>query len=154
MFSQLLKSSKGISLISIIILLAVAVAGLNAYAYFNPDFALSRFSVVYLLRSFNDKQRTADLEKIRVAIEKYYDENNEYPANDGWCGRIVTVLHPEVKDAINTYFGQSGIPQDPSYPGTSKDYFYRREDRNSFVLMAVLENSSPSSTISNYSDCS
>lgn len=151
--SKLLKSTKGISIISIIILTAVVVAALNAYAYFNPDFQLSKYSVVHLFRSYTDNDRKEDLTKIQTAIERYYDEHGEYPAYDGWCGRIISVLHPEAKDAITDYFGNDGIPQDPSVRGTGRDYFYRRGDRNNYVLMAVLEAAPVDAPTYNYSGC-
>jgi len=149
----LIKSSKGISIITIIIIAAIVVAALNAYAYFNPDFQLSRFSIVYLIRAHDDNQRKADLARIQKAIENYYDDNGQYPAADGWCGRIVTVMYPDVKDALSDYFKETGIPQDPSFRGTGKDYFYRREDRNSYVLLAVLENPPAGSPTYNYEGC-
>ena len=103
-FSHALKSSKGISIITIIIFAAFLVAALNAYAYFNPDFPLSQYTVNYFLGSYNDKARKADMEKLRVAVERSYDEQGEYPGWDGWCGRIVAVLHPDVKNVININF--------------------------------------------------
>lgn len=151
-YFKVLKSAKGLSLISIIIFAALVFAGLNAYSYFDPDFTLNKVSVVYWLREFNDRQRKADLEKIQAAVDRYYDENGEYPAFDGWCGRIVTVLHPDAKNAINPYFEQ-GIPQDPSFRGTHKDYFYAREDRRTYVLMAVLENVPADTPTYNYTGC-
>ncbi|MEX0621598.1 MAG: hypothetical protein WD187_01190 [Candidatus Woykebacteria bacterium] len=151
--TQLLKSAKGISFISVIIIFAVIFAGLNAYAYFNPEFQLNKLSFVYYLREFNDNQRKDDLNKIAAAVEKYYDENGEYPAKDGWCGRVLSVLHPEVKDAISGYFSGEGIPQDPSFRGTGEDYFYRRQDRKTFILLAKLENPPFGSPTYNYSGC-
>jgi len=151
--ANLIRSSKGISLITIIILVAFLFAGLNAYAYFNPEFTLSKYTIPHLLGSFNDDKRKAELEKIQAVVEKFYDDNGEYPGRDGWCGRIITVLHPEVKDDISGYFDKNGIPQDPAFAGTSKDYFYYREDRNSYVLMAVLENPPPGSKTYNYEGC-
>ena len=150
---NLIRSSKGISIISIIIIAAVLVAGLNAYAYFNPDFQFRKYSIVYVINIFGDKQRKADLEEIKVAVEKYYDENGEYPTRDGWCGRIISVLHPDAKDAIIGYFGTDGIPQDPLHRGTGQDYFYYREDRNTFVLLAKLENLPAGSPTYNYEGC-
>ncbi len=150
---NLLKSSKGVSIITIIIFAAILVASLNLYAYFNPDFPLSRYTINYFLGGFNDKTRKADMEKLRVAVEKYYDENGEYPARDGYCGRIVSVLHPETKNAINQYFEAKAIPQDPSFRGTNKDYFYRREEKDTYVLMAVLENPPPDAAHFYYTGC-
>lgn len=151
--NPLIKSSKGISIITIIIIAAIVVAALNAYAYFNPDFQLSRYSIVYLIRVYNDNQRKADLNKIQEAVERYYNENGSYPASDSWCGRIFSIMHPEVKDAISDYFKEAGVPQDPSFRGSNKDYFYRREDRDTYILMAVLENLPANSPTYSYGGC-
>ncbi len=151
--TDLLKSSKGVSIITIIISAAVLVAALNLYAYFNPDFPLSQYTVNYFLGSYNDKTRKADMEKLRAAVEKSYDEQGEYPGWDGWCGRIVAVLHPDVKNAVNVYFENRAIPQDPAFRGTNKDYFYRREEKDIYVLMAVLENTPPDAKHFNYIGC-
>ena len=132
---------------------AFLVAALNVYAYFNPDFQLSRYSVVHLVRAYKDKQKKADLEKIKDALEAYYDENSQYPGYDGWCGRIFAMLNPDVKDAISPYFENGDIPQDPSFKGTEKDYFYRREDRRHYVLLVVLESEPADSETYNYEGC-
>jgi hypothetical protein len=151
--TRISKSSKGVSIISLIILAAVVVAALNVYAYFNPEFPLSRYTVSYFLGSYNDKVRKADMEKLRVAVEKYYDETGQYPGSDGWCGRIVAILNPEVKNAINGYFNAKAVPQDPSFTGTNKDYFYRREEENAYILMAVLENPPEDAKHFNFTGC-
>ena len=150
---NLLKSSKGVSIITVIIFAAVLVASLNAYAYFNPDFPLSRYTVSYFLGSYNDKVRKADMEKLRVAVEKYYDDFGEYPARDGFCGRIIAVLHPDAKNSINRYFENRAIPQDPAFRGTRKDYFYLREEKDEYVLMAVLESPPPDAQHYNFTGC-
>ena len=148
-----LKSQKGISIITIIILAAVVFAGMNAYAYFNPDFQFRKYSIVYLLGNYYDDIRKSDLAEIQIAVEKYKDENGEYPTFDGWCGRIISVLHPDAKDAISPYFGEGGIPEDPSHRGTGQDYFYRREDRNNYVLLTTLDNLPTDSPTFNYDGC-
>jgi hypothetical protein len=148
-----LQSESGISLVSIIIFLAFLVAALNVYAYFNPDFQLSRYTFVYLLNERNEEERRTELAQIQEAVEAYYDENGEYPARDAWCGRIVTVLNPDVKDAIKVYFPDEDIPADPAFAGTHKDYFYRRENKKSYVLLAVLQNPSENEATFNYQGC-
>jgi len=149
----LARSQKGISVVQIIIIIALIVTGLNVYAYFNPGLELSRYSVLYFLRAYNDNNRKEDLNKIKVAVIKYYDEKGELPADIGWCSRIVSILHPDAKDALNPYFTSSGIPEDPSFRGTHQDYFYRREDRDTFILLARFENLPPDSEKYNYSGC-
>jgi hypothetical protein len=151
--TNLLKSSKGVSIITIIIFAAILVAALNAYAYFNPDFPLSKYTVNYFLGSYNDRVRKADMEKLRVAVEQYYDDFDEYPARDDYCGRIVSILHPEIKNHINSYFENKAIPQDPAFRGTNKDYFYRREEKDDYVLMAVLESPPTDAQHYNFAGC-
>ena len=137
--TRFLKSSKGISIIGIIIFIAFLVAVLNVYAYLNPGFELSKYSIVRLFKSKVDEQRKADLQVIKQAIDKYRLENDDYPAPKEWCGRIISVLHPDAKNALFDYFEQGAIPQDPAFKGTQKDYFYRHVDRNTYILLAVLE---------------
>jgi hypothetical protein len=86
-------------------------------------------------------------------VEKYYDEFGEYPARDDYCGRIVSALHPETKNHINRYFENKAIPQDPSFRGTHKDYFYRREEKDVYVLMAVFENPPADAQHFNFTGC-
>jgi len=149
---HLLRSSRGISIITILILLAFVVAAFNAYAYFNPKFELSRYSIVYLLHAGRDKQRVADLKKIQGALEEYYNDHGTYPATDGWCGPIYSAMNPEVEEALTTYLG-SNVPRDPGFREAEQDYFYRRENSQSYVLMAVLENPPAGSPTYSYSGC-
>src|SRR3989344_3732387 len=111
--TRFLKSSKGTSIVGIIIFLAFLVAVLNLYAYFNPSFELSKYSVVRIFKAKVDEQRKVDLQALKQAIDKYRLENDDYPAPKDWCGRIVSVLHPEVKNALFDYFERGAIPQDP-----------------------------------------
>lgn len=148
-----LKSSKGISLISILIFSALAYAGLNVYAYFNPEFQLNKITPIFFLREYRDNQRKDHLEQISKAVEQYYVENGEYPTFNKWCGRVISITHPDLKITIASYFKNNGIPQDPSFRGTGQDYFYRREDRNNYVLLARLENLPTDSPTFNYEGC-
>ena len=148
-----LKSSKGVSVISLIIIAAAVVGALNAYTFYNPDFQLNKYSFVTLLRSRSDQQRIADLEDIRTALELYYEDKGDYPARDGFCGRIHTILNSAVRNAILPYFPDEGIPQDPAFRGTNKDYFYKKVDRNVYILMAVLENVPDGTTTYSFRGC-
>ncbi|MEX0616789.1 MAG: hypothetical protein WD231_03210 [Candidatus Woykebacteria bacterium] len=145
-------NQKGIGIISLIIIVAFLYGALTAYSFYNPSFNLSKYTPVYFLRNFNDDNRKEDLLKIANALEAYYEENRELPGQVGFCGRIVTITIPEAKDALSPYF-PSGIPQDPANAGTGKDYFYLHKDRNTYVLLAVLENPPEGSTTYNYEDC-
>lgn len=152
-FLKSIKSQKGISIITIIILIALVIAALNVYAYFEPNFQLSKFSVMYYLHNYNDNRRKNDLAKIKAAVDKYYDDHHDYPATDGWCGRIMSMMHQDVNEAIAPYFPNGKIPQDPAFGGTNKDYFYRKVDSTSYVLLAVLENKPSDSASYNYDGC-
>ena len=145
------QNQQGIGIIGIIIILAFFYAGLTAYSYFNPSFQLARYTPTALLNKAQDDQRVKDLEKIAQALDQYYDENRELPGQVGFCSRIVTVVYPTAKDELSPYFPE-GIPQDPEHGGTHKDYFYLREDKDSYILLAVLDNP-PTSETYNYEDC-
>jgi hypothetical protein len=152
MFSKIVNNNKGIGLISIIILIAFAYAGLTAYSYYNADFNLGKYTPMYFLRNANDQNRKKDLEEIAKALDSYYDENRNLPGQVGFCGRILTVLYPTAKNALSPYF-PTGIPQDPTEAGTHRDYFYRHEDSDTYVLMAVLELPPADSSTENYEGC-
>ncbi len=147
-----LSSEKGFSVVALILLAALLFGALNLYAYFNPSFTLSQYTVVALLENLSDRERKQELKTIAEAVEKYYEEHQEYPASNGWCGRVLSILNPDVTNALSPYFQNGGIPQDPKYPGTNKDYFYVREHKDSFALLAVLESSKDSPTY-HYDDC-
>lgn len=152
MISKFLSNNKGIGIISIIILVAFVYAGLTAYSYFNPEFNFGKYTPIYFLKNVNDENRKKDLEEIAKALDNYYDENRNLPGGIGYCGRITTVLYPDAKTALSPYFPK-GIPQDPSEAGTHKDYFYRYEDRDTYILMAVLELPPADSPTYNFEGC-
>lgn len=132
-------SQKGYAPVTILVLLAFVVAILVAYSYFNPNFSLAKYNPLNYFRTKQDDQRIADLKKLEAAVLQYYEENNEMPAIDGWCGRISGVIHPEFRDAVKPYFSEGEVPKDPLRSGSTKDYFYYRVDRSHYILMAVLE---------------
>ena len=134
-----LPAQKGIGLVSLIILLAIVFALLNVYAYYNPKFSLARYSPLNFLKAGRDSIRTKDLDKLEKAVVAYYNDKNQMPASDGWCGRISGILHPEFAVEIKPYLENSEIPHDPLYGSTDRDYFYYRVDKSHFILMAALE---------------
>lgn len=133
------SSQKGIGALAVVLFIAVAVAALTAYSYYNPTFSLAKYSPLNYFRVKQDDKRVEDLKSLQAAVVRYYEENNEMPTRDGWCGRISGVLHPEFRDAIEIYFPNGEPPLDPLRSGSEKDYFYYRVDRSHYVLMAVLE---------------
>lgn len=132
-------NQKGFGVISTIIVLAVIFAGLNAYAYYNPSFSLAKYSPLNYFRLKLDEERIKDLKTMEKAILAYYDDHNQMPANDGWCGRISGILHPEFGYAIKTYLADGKVPNDPTHGNSEKDYFYYRVDRAHYILMAALD---------------
>lgn len=142
MKSVMIKHSlkqKGFGVISLIILLALIFAVLNAYAYYNPAFSLAKYSPLNYFRLKLDEERAKDLGLLEKAISAYYEEHNVLPASDDWCGRISGVLHPEFGLAIQGYFPNNDFPNDPAHGNSNKDYFYYRVDRSHYVLMAVFD---------------
>ncbi len=133
------SSQKGFGIVSLILLAALVVAVLSAYAYFNPSFSLAKYSPLNYFRVKQDEIRIRDLKALEKAVGQYYDDNNEMPASNNWCGRISGVIHPEFATAMDKYFGRGGLPSDPSHGGTEKDYFYYKIDRSHYILMADLE---------------
>lgn len=133
------NKQQGFGLISLIILLAVIFAALNVYSYYNPKFSLAKYSPLNYLRAKRDEVRVKDLKTLEKAIIAYYNDKGEVPATDSWCGRINSVLHPEVDDQIRPYINTTSLPHDPSPNEYDQDYFYYRQDKRHYVLMAVLE---------------
>ena len=150
MFS-LMGNQKGIGVISIIIIIAFAYGGLTAYSYFYPSFNLAKYTPVNFLSGYRDKERIEELEKIAVALDDIYEEERNLPGSVDYCTRILQVLRPAVKNALSPYF-PDGIPQDPVHGGTDMDYFYLREDKNTYVLLAVLD-SPPTNEVYNFEGC-
>lgn len=132
-------NQQGFGWIGVIITLAIIVALLNAYAYYNPSFSLAQYSPLNYFRLKLDEERIKDLKSLEKAILSYYEENSEMPATDNWCGRISGVLHPEFAEAVKGYFKNDDTPNDPTRGNSDKDYFYYRVDRAHFILMAALE---------------
>ncbi len=146
------QNQQGIGIIGIIILLALIYAAVTVYSYFNPDFSVARYTPTVLIRNLDDERRKSDLVKIANALDNYYDKNSQLPGSVGYCGRIVSILNPEAMNALSPYF-PGGIPQDPRQKGTHEDYFYRYEDTNTYILMAVLSSPPAGARAYNFSGC-
>lgn len=132
-------AQKGFGLISVIIACALIVAILNVYSFYNPSFSLAKYSPLNYLRAKRDEKRINDLKKLEKAILAYYDEENELPTFDGWCGRISGVIHPDFAVVMKPYFDNGELPFDPQYGNSNQDYFYYRVDHDHYILMTVLE---------------
>lgn len=150
MFSSI-NNQRGIGIISIIIIIAFVYGGFTLYAYFYPSFNLAKYTPVNYLSGFRDDERKEELEKIADTLDSIYEEERNIPGNIGYCTRIVQVLYPAAKDALSPYFPE-GVPQDPVHGGTNKDYFYLKEDKDTYVLLAVLDKP-PTDETYNYEGC-
>ncbi len=147
-------NQKGFGIVSLIIFLAVIFAALNAYAYYNPSFSLAKYSPLNYFRLKFDEQRIKDLKNMEKAVLAYYNDHNEMPGSDGWCGSISGILHPEFGMAIKSYMPNGQLPNDPTHGGTDHDYFYYRVDRAHFILMAALDlPKSNTKGLYNYTGC-
>lgn len=85
-----------------------------------------------------DAKRISDIRQLVNAVELYYSANNSYPMNSGWCTQI---SHPSYTTSFYNTISQylvGGLPKDPLYANTEKDYFYRRVG-NEYYLYAEME---------------
>lgn len=92
-----------------------------------------------------DAERKSDLRSIETALRLYYNDYGEYPANDA-NGKIVgcgssgttTCSWGSAWQAGNTTY----MPVLPHDPLSGQDYFYFRNNSDSYILKACLENGS------------
>lgn len=135
------ENKKGFTLIELLVV--IAVIGLLA--------TIVSVSVNNARKKARDTKRKADLRNIQLALEMYYDANNQYPVVAGWvysCNSswdtLQSALSPYLsnlpKDPINTscagpwnvgYYTYSYGTATASYPGK-------------YDLVAALENTSDS----------
>lgn len=103
-----------------------------------------------------DIERKADLEKIQFSLEKFYEENGEYPPQENSQICVSFKETPDLEKTLITYLEkpEKGFPHDPKFAGTNKDYFYRRLDQSSFKLYAELERKEKNNDLYLISDCS
>lgn len=109
--SQALK--RGFTIVELIIVIVIIsiLTGITGFAYITTQ------------KNSRDDTRTADITTLRHAVERYYQDNGEYPSVcPGGNGSGCNVSY--LANALKPYLNQ--IPQDPSYSGTSTDYLYVR----------------------------
>ena len=83
-----------------------------------------------------DATRESHITQIKVALEKYYAENSEYP--DACNGDEVVCPATNLAPFLSEY--ELTVPSDPSFDGTSADYQYVRGDPgNRFGLRVSYE---------------
>jgi 4-amino-4-deoxy-L-arabinose transferase-like glycosyltransferase len=83
-----------------------------------------------------DAQRREDLEEIRVALEAYYDEEEQYPSTLGSFQTLCAYVEADAGCAIEEYIDP--IPQDPLGDPIRYGYFYA-SDGQRFSVFSLLE---------------
>lgn len=91
-----------------------------------------------------DSRRKADMTNITKALEFYYNDRGQYPADDG-AGRIMgcgTVATPTACTYGGTFVQGSTTYMTtlPADPAAARKYFYVRIAANQYRLYAGLEN--------------
>lgn len=126
----MINSKRGFTLVELLVV--IVIIGVLA--------GLALVSLQGARKLARDGKRKADLEQIRSALEMYRADNGQYPPIDGggWCTQISNTTYPEVKNALEAGYIDP-VPQDPSYAGTYRDYFYRRINDSQYALYAELE---------------
>ncbi len=113
------KKYSGLTLIEVLIVIAIiAVLIVIIFAYFSPLRERDRAA---------DSERKADLNRIGIALEEYYSDNDCYPDQTSYEN------NPAI---LNPYL--NNIPHDPD---TNEAYYYSPEDTNCpqyFRLYAIL----------------
>lgn len=132
------KGFGGIGLLVLVVL--ITIAAIFYVGFGNPlDFIQKTF----------DTQRKKDLQAIKIALEKFYQDKKYYPANPGidpfpnnyGCSRgadyrIVDLTATPVDWGSSWQFYMTKVPKDPE---SSKNYvYYVSCDGKSYVLFASL----------------
>lgn len=122
---------KGFTLIEILIVISI-IGILSSLLLSNLQDARARA---------RDTQRKNDLKQVKTALRMYYNDNQQYPDDDG-SGNISCCAwgNPFIVSGA-TYM--KALPQDPL--GSNYSYYYDRVNSDSFNLYACLENKSDSS---------
>ena len=103
-----------------------------------------------------DAVRKQDLKSIELALENFFIKNGDYPPlghSGGWCTNI---SHPSYQGSgmpaiVLREFFPDGLPKDPKYADTGKDYFYSKDSPTSYRLLAELD--SEDATSDSISSC-
>ena len=90
-----------------------------------------------------DAQRINDVNKIKVALEQFYEKKNQYPPLDPANTQTIFTsdqTQPWIPDLVPNY--EKSLPQDPKQvPSSSATYlYYVSLDRKSYDVWATLEN--------------
>lgn len=127
-------SKKGFTLIELLISITVIsiLIGMGALSW-NSGQVKSR-----------DSRRKADLKTIAQSLDSYFLQNGEYPPKGAVgtvCGQIYNVSY--LGTTISSLLVPAllpKLPQDPTWPSSTSDYFYLRTGPASYKIYATLEN--------------
>lgn len=97
-----------------------------------------------------DSRRKSDLKLIQQSLDSYFLANGEYPPKSQagvLCGQLYGLT--SVKNLLEGTFIPK-LPQDPTFPGTASDYFYKREGPTTYKLYTTLENANDQDYVASY----
>lgn len=103
--------TRGFTIVELLIVIVIIgiMTGITGFAYITTK------------KNSRDDTRTADITTLKHAVERYYQDNGEYPAIcPGGPGIACNVSY--LADSLEPYL--SDIPHDPKYSGTATDYLY------------------------------
>lgn len=115
MVQRIKKAMRGFTLIELLVV--IAIIGLLA--------SIVLVSLSSARRKARDSRRVGDLRQIQLALELFFDDNQEYPVNtDVAAGAVYTLTQAGASfetdlaaDLVPDYVG--GLPVDPSDDGTA-----------------------------------
>jgi len=112
----------GFTLIELLVVIAIlsilAVIGVSTYA--NAQ------------KAGRDGKRISDMEEIQKAVEQYYALNQKYPMSNGDTSATLGA-------AVNSYFGQAVMPNDPTQTGLDGYTYLSCAANNRYNICAKLE---------------
>ncbi len=126
-----IKHLKGFTLIELLV--AISIISLIASMV---------FSAVRSARiKARDARRISDFHQVQIALENYYNSNNQYPPASGamWYQYWQSLATP-----LASYLPV--LPQDPLFNGTSDAntyYYYRCNNNQNYRILVQLETSNP-----------
>ncbi len=131
----MLYKNKGFTLIELLVV--IAIIGLLA--------SIVLVSLNSARAKARDTKRIADLKQIRIALEMYYDTNNNYP--------VATTAVNSSSGSATWISGLSpsyitSVPADPTNSGTGSYYYYYKTTAGgaSYELNARMENNTAEAT--------
>lgn len=100
-----------------------------------------------------DSRRKSDLKLIQQSLDSYFLANGEYPPKSQagvLCGQLYSMTGANGVATLLVPAFIPKLPQDPTFPGTASDYFYKREGPTTYKLYATLENANDQDYVASY----